>query len=124
MAKPADPAASDERIRRMSFGRVYPLYLAKVERKARTKAELDQVITWLTGYDTAAIQARVGDGCDFEAFFDRAPAYNPAASKITGTICGIRVEEIDDALVQKVRYLDKLVDELAKGRAMEKILRR
>jgi hypothetical protein len=123
MTKPAARSTSDERIRRMRFGTVYPLYLRKAERKGRTKAEVDQILTWLTGYDEAAIQARVDDGCDFEAFFARAPAWNAGASKVTGVICGVRVEAIEDPLVRKVRVLDKLVDEFAKGRPMEKILR-
>jgi hypothetical protein len=107
----------------MSFGSVYPLYVKKAERKGRTKEEVDEIISWLTGYDKKALKRLIEDGSDFEAFFDKAPRFNPNASKITGLICGYRVEEIEDVVVQKVRYLDKLIDELAKGRAMDKILR-
>jgi len=108
----------------MSFASVYPLYVKKVERKGRTKAEVDEVIRWLTGYDSQALQKVIDDKSDFETFFARAPQLNPNVSKITGVICGYRVEEIEDKLMQKIRYLDKLVDELAKGRAMDKILRK
>ncbi|MGN6199181.1 DUF2200 domain-containing protein [Humibacter sp.] len=101
---------------------VYPLYLAKVERKGRTKAELDEVIGWLTGYDEAALETRLQSGATFEDFFADA-RLNENAPLITGSICGVRVETIDDPLMQKIRYLDKLVDELAKGKPMEKILR-
>ncbi|OII42904.1 DUF2200 domain-containing protein [Plantibacter sp. MMLR14_011] len=111
------------RIFTTSFASVYPLYVAKVERKGRTKAEVDQVITWLTGYDDAAIERVVADGTDFETFFADAPAMHPDASLITGLICGIRVEEIEDPLMQRVRQLDKLVDEVAKGKKMTSILR-
>jgi hypothetical protein len=107
----------------MAFGSVYPLYVRKVASKSRTQAELDQVITWLTGYDAAALRARVAEACDVESFFADAPAWNPASSKITGTVCGVRVETIEDPFMRRVRELDKLVDELAKGRPMEKILR-
>jgi hypothetical protein len=112
-----------ERVYRMPFGTVYPLYIAKVERKGRTKGEVDEVIKWLTGYDAKAIGDIIRDGIDFESFFREAPHFNPNASRITGMICGYRVEEIEDEIIQKVRYLDKLIDELAKGKAMEKILR-
>jgi hypothetical protein len=108
----------------MIFAGVYPLYLNKVERKNRTKAELDNIIFWLTGYNEKTLQKQIDKRSDFATFFEEAPQLNPNASKITGLICGYRVEEIDDPLVQKVRYLDKLVDELAKGKAMEKILRK
>jgi hypothetical protein len=108
----------------MSFASVYPLYIKKVERKGRTKAELDIIICWLTGYDQKALQKQIDKNVDFETFFAQAPQLNPNVSKITGVICGYRVEEIEDKLMQKVRYLDKLVDELAKGRTMEKILRK
>ncbi|OAN27574.1 hypothetical protein A4X17_07130 [Plantibacter sp. H53] len=111
------------RIFTTSFASVYPLYVAKVERKGRTKAEVDQVITWLTGYDDAAIERVLADGTDFETFFADAPAMHPDASLITGLICGIRVEEIEDPLMQRVRQLDKLVDEVAKGKKMTSILR-
>jgi hypothetical protein len=106
----------------MTFGSVYPHYVAKIEKKGRTKEELHQVIEWLTGYDVAKIQALIDDQVSFEKFFQQA-ALNPNASRITGVICGYRVEEIENPLTQQVRYLDKLVDELAKGRKMEKILR-
>lgn len=115
-------ASHDERIAKMSFASVYPHYVAKVEKKGRTKRELDQVITWLTGFDQKKLQALIDEKATFEAFFKKAKL-NPNAKLITGTICGYRVEEITNPLTQKARYLDKLVDELAKGRAMEKILR-
>lgn len=111
------------RIYNMIFGRVYPLYLQKVEKKGRTQEELDTIICWLTGYDRKALQKQKDRNVTFETFFAEAPQFHPNATKITGVICGYRVEDIEDALVQKVRYLDKLVDELAKGKAMEKILR-
>lgn len=108
----------------MSFAVVYPLYINKVEKKGRTKEELDTVICWLTGYTKKALKKQIDTKVDFETFFAQAPQLNPNVSKITGIICGYRVEEIEDKLMQKVRYLDKLVDELAKGRTMEKILRK
>jgi hypothetical protein len=101
---------------------VYPLYLAKLERKGRTRAELDQVITWLTGFDEAALREHLDAGTTFEDFF-AAARLNPHASRITGVVCGVRVEEVEDPLMQRIRYLDKLVDELARGKAMEKVLR-
>jgi len=110
------------RIFGVSFGSVYPLYIAKVEKKGRTKAELDQTIEWLTGFDDAALQKHLAAGTTFEDFFADA-RLNPNTSQITGVICGVRVEEIEDPLMQKIRYLDKLVDELARGKAMEKVLR-
>ena len=110
------------RVFQMSVGSVYPLYVAKVEKKGRTKAELDQVVEWLTGYDGAALQGHVDAGTTFEDFFADA-TLNPNVGLITGVVCGVRVENIEDPLMQKIRYLDKLVDELAKGKAMEKILR-
>lgn len=113
----------NERVYRMSFASVYPLYVKKAERKGRTQAEVDTVIRWLTGYTAAGLKKQIDKQVDFETFFAQAPKLNPNAAKITGVICGYRVEEIEDKLMQKVRYLDKLVDELAKGRAMEKILR-
>jgi hypothetical protein len=106
----------------MPFARVYPLYVAKVERKGRTREELDEVIEWLTGFDDAELARILDDDTTFSTFFDDA-RLNPNVSLITGVICGVRVEDIDDPLLQKIRYLDKLVDELAKGKAMEKILR-
>ncbi len=112
------------RVYRMSFASVYPHYIAKVEKKGRTKAELDTILFWLTGYNQKAVQQHIDMKTDFETFFAQAPQMNPNVSKITGVICGYRVEEIEDKLMQKVRYLDKLVDELAKGKAMEKILRK
>jgi len=114
---------NDSRFYRMSFATVYPLYIKKVERKGRTKSEVDRIIFWLTGYDEGALQKLIDDGTDFEHLFTGAPQINPNASKITGVICGHRVEEIEDKIVQRVRYLDKLIDELAKGKALEKILR-
>ena len=115
--------SDNSRIYRMSFAGVYPMYVKKAERKGRTKAEVDAIIYWLTGYDEQTLRQQIDKKSDFETFFAQAPRLNPNASKITGVICGYRVEEIEDPLMRKVRYLDKLVDELAKGRAMEKILR-
>lgn len=111
------------RIYRMKFSSVYPMYVQKVERKNRTKEEVDQVICWLTGYSRAELQHQIELENDFETFFAKAPALNPNASLIKGVVCGVRVEEIEDPLMRKVRYLDKLVDELAKGKALDKILR-
>ncbi|MCB1665631.1 MAG: DUF2200 domain-containing protein [Pseudomonadales bacterium] len=111
------------RIYTMKFSSVYPLYVQKAERKNRTRDEVDQVICWLTGYDAAGLQAQIEQESTFEAFFEQAPALNPNRSLIKGVVCGVRVEDIEDPLMQKVRYLDKLVDELAKGKALEKILR-
>ena len=108
---------------KMPFADVYPMYVQKVERKGRTRAEADAVICWLTGYDAAGLQAQIGANSSLEAFFADAPQMNPNAAKITGVICGCRVETIEDPLMQKIRWMDKLVDELAKGKAMEKILR-
>ena len=112
------------RIYRTSVASVYPHYLAKAAKKGRTKAEVDRIFGWLTGYDAEALQARLDAGTDFETFFAEAPAMNPARAAITGTICGVRIEEIEDPLMRNIRYLDKLVDEPAKGRPMEKILRK
>lgn len=112
-----------ERIYKLLFSSVYPLYIKKVESKGRTVEELDTVIFWLTGYNAKSMQKQIDKRADFETFFNEAPKINPNASKITGVICGYRVEEIEDPIIQKMRYLDKLVDELAKGRKMEKILR-
>ena len=103
--------------------KIYPMYVQKVEKKGRTRAELDEVTRWLTGYDEAGLEQQLASGNDLQAFFDQAPALNPDRDKITGVICGYRVEDIEDPITQKVRQLDKLVDELAKGKAMEKILR-
>lgn len=113
----------NHRIYRMSFASVYPHYLRKAEKTGRTRQELDTVICWLTGYSPRALAGQVKRQTDFETFFHEAPALHPNASKITGVICGVRIEEIEDPLMRKIRYLDKLVDELARGRAMEKILR-
>ena len=118
------PATDNTRVYRMKFSTVYPLYITKVERKGHTKEELDQIIYWLTGYNEKTLQQQLDRQTDFETFFAEAPQLNPNVSKITGVICGYRVEDIEDKLMQKVRYMDKLVDELAKGRAMEKILRK
>ncbi len=112
------------RIYGMSFGSIYPHYVNKVERKGRTRAELDHVIHWLTGYDKAALAKIIADGTDFETFFAKAPAMNASRMLIKGLICGVRVEEVAEPLMLEIRYLDKLLDELAKGKAMEKVLRR
>ena len=111
------------RIYTTSFASVYPLYVAKAERKGRTKAEVDEIILWLTGYSPAEFDAQLANKSDFETFFAQAPALNPARADIKGLICGVRVEEVAEPLMREIRYLDKLVDELAKGKAMGKILR-
>jgi len=108
----------------MAFSGVYPHYITKAEKKGRTKEEVDQIIFWLTGYDQTALDRILSEKTNFETFFDEAPQLNPNVSKITGVICGHRIENIEDPLMKKVRYLDKLIDELAKGKAMEKILRK
>jgi len=107
----------------MSFAGVYPHYIAKAEKKGRTKEEVDAIIYWLTGYDVQRLQRQIDEKVNFEMFFEQAPSLNPNVTKITGVICGYRVEEMEEGLMKKIRYLDKLVDELAKGKAMEKILR-
>jgi hypothetical protein len=107
----------------ITFAKVYPLYVQKAERKNRTKKEVDQVICWLTGYNQAGLKKQIEKETDFETFFTQAPAIHPNSSLIKGVVCGIRVEDIEDPLMQQIRYLDKLIDELAKGKAMEKILR-
>ena len=107
----------------MKFAKVYPLYVQKVKRKNRTKKEVDQIICWLTGYDQAGLQQQIEQENDLEAFFAQAPGIHPNSALIKGVVCGVRVEEIKDPLMQKIRYLDKLIDELAKGKKMEKILR-
>jgi len=112
-----------ERIYRILFPSVYPLYIKKAEAKGRTKEDVDSIIFWLTGYNKQTLQQQIDKKSDFKTFFAEAPGINPNASKITGVICGYRVEEIEDKLIQKMRYLDKLIDELAKGKKMEKILR-
>ena len=114
---------SNERVYKMKVSGVYPMYIQKVERKGRSKAEVDTTICWLTGYDERGLQAQIEKEVDFETFFAEAPQINPNAHKITGVVCGVRVEEIEDPLMQKIRWLDKLVDELAKGKPVEKILR-
>ena len=116
MAKP--------RIYTMSFARVYPLYVAKAERKGRTKAEVDQITAWLTGYGPKALQTELKKETDFETFFAKAPKINPSRTLITGVVCGVRVEEVEDRTLREIRYLDKLIDELAWGKAMDKILRK
>lgn len=117
-----NPNSANERIAKMTFGSVYPMYVVKVEKKGRTKEELHQVITWLTGYDNTKLQELIKEKATFETFFQQAKL-NSNAHLITGVICGYRIEKIDNPLTKQVRYLDKLVDELAKGRKMEKILR-
>lgn len=112
------------KIFKMPFAKVYPLYIQKAEKKGRTKAEVDAIICWLTGYNQESLQQQIDNKADFEAFFGQAPQINPNVSKITGLICGYRVEAIEDPLMQQIRYLDKLVDELAKGKVMETILRK
>jgi hypothetical protein len=111
------------RIFLMKFANLYPLYIQKVERHNRTKEEVDQIICWLTGYNKVGLERQIDQENDLETFFSQAPAFNPNSSLIKGLVCGVRVEEIEDPLMQKIRYLDKLIDELAKGKAMEKILR-
>ncbi len=111
------------RIYTTSVASVYPLYLAKAERKGRTKAEVDQIFRWLTGFSQEALDAQLAAKSDFETFFAQAPRLNPARAEIKGLVCGVRVEEVAEPLMREIRYLDKLIDELAKGRAMEKILR-
>lgn len=114
---------SKHRIFTTTFSSVYPLYVQKAERKGRTREEVNQIICWLTGYSAAGLRQQLERECDFETFFARAPAMNPNCALIKGVVCGVRVEEVEDPLMRKIRYLDKLVDELAKGKAMEKILR-
>lgn len=111
------------RIYSVSVGSVYPHYVAKAEKKGRTRAEVDEIIRWLTGYSQAALSERLADKTNFADFFAQAPALNPSRAMITGTVCGIRVEEVEEPVMREIRYLDKLIDELAKGKAMEKILR-
>ena len=111
------------RVFTISFASVYPHYVAKAEKKGRTKAEVDQIIRWLTGFSQEELDARIADKTNFETFFAQAPRLNPARAQIRGVVCGVRVEDIADPLMRELRYLDKLIDELAKGKAMEKILR-
>ena len=113
----------ENRIFAIKFAKVYPLYVQKAERKNRTKEEVDQIICWLTGYDQAGLQQQIEQENDLETFFAQSPGIHPNSSHIKGVVCGVRVEEIEDPLMQKIRYLDKLIDELAKGKTMEKILR-
>jgi hypothetical protein len=115
---------TNDRVFAMKFSRVYPLLVKKAERKSRTKEEVDQIICWLTGYDAAGLQRIIDEQVDYKKFFARAPAFHPNSSLIKGVVCGHRVEEIQDPLMQKIRFLDKLIDELAKGKSMEKILRK
>jgi hypothetical protein len=119
-----DNNKTKQRIYTMSFARVYPEYIAKAERKGRAKAEVDEIIRWLTGYSQKELTAQLKREADFQTFITEAPRLNPARALITGVICGVRVENIEDPIVRNVRYLDKLIDELAKGRPMEKILRK
>ena len=114
---------TEHRVFTMAFAKVYPLYVQKAERKGRTKDEVDHIICWLTGYDQKGLQQQIKQENDFKTFFSQAPAMHPNSSLIKGVVCGIRVEDIEDPLMQKIRYLDKLIDELARGKAMEKILR-
>ena len=113
-----------QRVFKMTFASIYPLYVQKAEKKGRKKSEVDEVICWLTGYDARTLADQIKRKKDLESFFSEAPGLHPNARKITGVICGVRIEEIEDPLMQKIRYMDKLVDELAKGRPMEKILRK
>lgn len=115
---------TNTRVYKMSFASIYPLYIQKVERKGRTREELDTILCWLTGHNKKSLQKQIDNKIDLETFFAQAPKLNSNVSKITGVICGYRVEEIEDPLMQKIRYMDKLIDELAKGKAMEKILRK
>ncbi|WP_438863990.1 DUF2200 domain-containing protein [Neptunicella sp.] len=113
----------EHRIFKMAFAKVYPMYVQKAERKNRTREEVDQIICWLTGYDQAGLEQQIEQQNDFATFFAQAPQLHPNCSQIKGVVCGVRIEDIDDPLMQKIRYLDKLIDELAKGKAMDKILR-
>jgi len=114
---------SKHNIYAMSFAKVYPLYVAKAERKGRTKADVDEIIRWLTGYDQAGLEARLEEEADFETFLAQAPRMNPLRTKIKGVVCGVRVEEIEEETMREIRYLDKLIDELARGKSLAKILR-
>lgn len=114
---------SKHRVYTMSFASVYPLYVSKAEKKGRTQGEVDEIIRWLTGYSQEQLQTLLEKGTDFETFFAQAPRLNPARSQIKGVICGVRVEEIEEPTMREIRYLDKLIDELARGKALEKILR-
>ena len=122
--KDMDEKASKHRIYTMIFARIYPMYIAKVERKGHTKTEVNEVIRWLTGYTQKGLEGQLEKQTDLETFFAKAPKLNPLRKRITGVICGIRIEDIEDPVMREVRYMDKLIDELAKGKAMEKILRK
>lgn len=122
-ATPKQPPSTKPRIYTMSFASVYPLYIAKAKRKGRTKKEVDEIVFWLTGHDATSLKRVIDAKTDLETFFAKAPRFNRKASLITGVVCGVRLEEIDDKTMKRIRYLDKLIDELAKGKAMEKILR-
>ena len=115
---------TNHRVYKMSFASVYPHYIAKAERKGRTKAEVDEIICWLTGYDSAGLNRQIDEKINFEDFFENAPSLNPNRKLISGVICGVRVEDIKEPLMQEIRYMDKLIDELARGKSMEKILRK
>lgn len=115
---------NQNRVFAMPFAKVYPLYVQKAERKNRTRAEVDQVISWLTGYDAEGLRRQIEQETDFQTFFAQAPRLHPNSALIKGTVCGVRIEDIDDPLMRKIRYLDKLIDELAKGKPMDKILRK
>lgn len=115
---------NEQRVFAMQFAKVYPLYVQKAERKGRTKEEVDRIICWLTGYDLRGLHRQIERQVDFATFFEQAPAVNPDSALIKGVVCGVRVEDVEDPLMQRIRYLDKLIDELAKGKAIEKILRR
>ena len=117
------PVSKLDRVYKMSVASVYPHYVAKAEKKGRRRGEVDEIICWLTGYDQAALEAQLAAGANFESFFAEAPALNPARALVTGTVCGVRVETVEEPLMREIRILDKLIDELAKGRAMQKILR-
>lgn len=121
--RPVGPAAPRHRLYATAFASVYRLYVAKAERKGRTKAQVDEIICWLTGYSPDGLAAQLAQGTDFETFFAQSPGLNPARAEIKGLVCGVRVEEVRDPLMREIRYLDKLIDELAKGKAMGKILR-
>lgn len=122
MADPQEPPRP--RVHAMTFAKVYPLLVAKAEKKGRAQAEVNEVIEWLTGYTPTALEEAVADGRDYETFFAKAPAMNPLRSLITGKVCGVQVETIEEPIMREIRYVDKLIDELAKGRPMEKILRK
>ena len=115
---------SPQKVFAIKFSGVYPLYVQKAEKKGRTKAEVDRVLSWLTGYDQKGLDQQIARAVDLETFFAQAPAFNPDSALITGVVCGVRLEDLDDPLMKKIRYMDKLIDELAKGRPMEKILRK